>query len=257
LWRDYYRDSIIVIDTMRFFLKGYDLVEDDFLIDFDLVAGPQVQVLLWLWKSRAEITYGQATSTLEFFCVQNLVTKLHDPDEAPLAVNYLKGEMAPALRNGLLRAPLQIFEVLYAVFWVFPSHSSFDRGRTFLDLLTTLDIDIGACAMEVFGNSLGGILYLDRLYKRSRRLVFEQTPQYGWRLGWEWAYDEEASGYLVVSEYEELTTHWWHPWYSLSNDDLPQQHVRFKRRQTAKAQKELVRLGLKQPRSRMPGSWIQ
>jgi hypothetical protein len=251
-------DAISIIDTIRFFLQDYDVTEDfPGFGNWNPMTTSSMQVSLWLWENRAEIMYGQATSTLEFFCVQLLVIKLHDPDEAPLAINYLKGEMASALRNGLLQTPSSIFKSLYASFSIIYSYSSFDIGRTFLDLLTTLDIDIGACAMEVFGNSLGGMLYLDDKFIRSRWLVFEQIPQYGWRLGWEWVCDEEASGYLVVSEYEELTIHWLHPWYSLSNDDLPQQHVRFKRRQTAKAQKELVRLGLKQPRSRMPGSWIQ
>jgi hypothetical protein len=133
-----------------------------------------------------------------------------------------------------------------------------DIGQTFLDLLEALEIDIEACARVVMENSVGGVLYLRGNH---RRLVFEQAPECSWRLGWEWVHDEEASGYLVVSEFVKLTMYWWsigdYAWTTWYDVYALEPNPRFQRRQAAKARKELARLGLKQqPRSRMPGSWI-
>jgi hypothetical protein len=263
-------DAISVIDTTRFFLQDYDLADSrSFIEDSYMIKYLSMQVSLWLWENRAEFTYGQLTSTLELFCVRRFVAELQDPDKVPFVIKYLKGDMASALRNGLLRAPSQILKALYTKdelkdeLWSPNSSFSFDIGRTFLDLLTTLDIDIGACAMEVFGNSLGGMLYLDNKFIRSRWLVFEQTAEYGWRLGWDWLLNQEASGYLVVSEFEELSLHWNFAEYMYNislrrwKAILSHQNARFERRQAAKARKELARMGLKKPQSRMPGSWIQ
>lgn len=103
-----------------------------------------------------------------------------------------------------------------------------------------------------------------------KRFVFE-TREGGWRLGFEYAFDREISGYPLVSEYSILMVasswdnkgpiyepvHFWEIAYDgwkIGYDEWEtKQDTRFQRRMAARARKQSRRKGL---RSKMPGAWV-
>ncbi|KAH7552477.1 hypothetical protein BM1_08428 [Bipolaris maydis] len=162
-------------------------------------------------------------------------------------------------------------DLLYYLFdYCISSYESFTAGDMFLEWLSTSGLN----AEQLVSNEIAklGPGALLKAWPFDKRVVF-QAPQTGeWSLSFEWALDEEADGYLLISEYEKLTVEseafyyfdlkWPFAdlgsyWMSTTFDKWEiNMDLRFQRRMAAKARKERVRSGQKIPRSRMPGAWV-
>jgi len=153
-------------------------------------------------------------------------------------------------------------DTLFGPYGVFESFESFDMGKMFVDLLLDLDVDVKLFMVEQQknypkweGNGTDSGPQYD--------IVFDYVEGRGWVLGFEWNYDTQDSGFLVVSEYSIMATEAQHEdllfWpYGLRDRKGidPTRMRRFNRRMAAKAQKELKLSGQRLPPSGMPGSWI-
>ncbi|EUC50361.1 hypothetical protein COCMIDRAFT_1080 [Bipolaris oryzae ATCC 44560] len=107
-----------------------------------------------------------------------------------------------------------------------------------------------------------------RAWPFDKRVVFQTLETGEWELGFEWALDEEACGYLLISEYQSLTIEdgdddgprsmeWpfcereWGLFISEWNERKSKWCLRYERRRAAKARKQRARNGQK-----MPGAWV-
>ena len=117
--------------------------------------------------------------------------------------------------------------------------------------------------------------------------MFSKEGVHGFDLAWEWIHDQSASGHLLVSELTAFTVDsdglnslderfadrevdgfdGFGPLYEnrydtaqryffSENSGVEKWPPRFARRAAKKERKERARLGQKQTRSKMPGSWI-
>lgn len=275
LYYDAQSDASKVINTVRFFIQDRSSVELMGTVRMPRVLDLPVEALVWIWNNRAGVFDCfdcQDVSAFEHICVSGLVSQLGRSREAYLAIEYLEGDFAPTLRRMLTRSSLRFLEALFTPWhWLFPwgwlpksrvVSDSYKRGKTFLDIIERLGLDAEKCVRKEMDNYPDGILYwgIPRRNRPYQRVVFKYIQKSGWTLGWEWIYDAETSGYLIVSEFDCLAANTLHsqdfPFAEHSDECTPQQTIRFERRMAAKARKELARTGLKQPRSRMPGSWV-
>jgi hypothetical protein len=264
-----------IIDIIRFFTQEAYVTDDVNTLEYVYLP---VGVLVWAWRNREEIFYGQDTSLLGERCIFGLVCQLHHPVYSSLAAKYLKGEFAPLLEKWILEyygLPRFLFPY-WPWRWRRTSAHGYEAGELWLEIVAGMGIDIAEYSSKAMRE--GPIIFPSHVESEpSRKVVFDYTPGVGWRLGWEWEYDKELAGYLVASEFsglaadtykagevgftifgesvDSLSEGW--PWESFRVRDEWQQTARFDRRNAAKARKELARMGLKQSRSKMPGSWIE
>jgi hypothetical protein len=143
------------------------------------------------------------------------------------------------------------------------SSDSFIVGSQLLEWLSELGHNI-----KQFKNYEGGAhsFATDPL----KKLVFEYCQERGWRLGYEWVLDNEACGYLLISEYRALVVESWsagyqdwpfhesvyiYEWKEGYKEWYAKQTVRYQRRMAAKTRKDRARTGQKISKSRMPGEW--
>lgn len=148
------------------------------------------------------------------------------------------------------------------------SETSFEVGGDFLEWLSNSGVNVEQFVSNQIANLGSKALLKSLLHHNDRRVVFRALETGEWELGFEWELDEEACGYLLVSEYQSLTVEarygrgW--PFFDFNDGWWPQRYkeweakrnVHFQRRMAAKARKERTRSGQKIPRSRMPGAWI-
>ena len=156
-----------------------------------------------------------------------------------------------------------------------------DVGTNIVSALLLLGIDIEACMIQEFLQSPSGIVKSD-WGVLDKRVTFSKKGEQGFDLDWEWIHDQSAPGNLLVSELTALTvdsadeltyvrerhSHKEYPGigplYSnrygsaefFGYSDAEKWPPRFERRAAKKERKERARLGQKQARSKMPGSWV-
>ena len=146
---------------------------------------------------------------------------------------------------------------------------SHDEGSVLIGVLSELGIDPHHCIVRELETLTDGILEDYSGLTPDKQIVFEQEESGGWSLRWEWSYEAygtKAPADTIFSQYEVLTTsldleEWPFPqWkYRSQTEDMrtePKWDARFQRRMAAKARKERARVGLKRPRSKIPGSWV-
>jgi len=157
-------------------------------------------------------------------------------------------------------------------------------GTNIVSALLLLGIDIEACMIQEFLQSPSGIV---KSHSRllDKRVTFSKKGEQGFDLDWEWIHDQLAPGHLLVSEltaftvdsdchltaFDEKFSSREHdgigPLYEnryntvrfrlrYENSGVEKWPPRFERRAAKKERKERARLGQKQTRSKMPGSWI-
>jgi hypothetical protein len=157
-------------------------------------------------------------------------------------------------------------------------------GTDIISALVLLGIDIEACMIREFLRFPFGVV-TNRWWLLDKRVIFSKEGVHGFDLKWEWVHQQSAPGYLLVSELTSFTVdsdgqlsyvderfpHQRHfgigPlyynrhdnatfWSTHENSGLEKWPPRFKRRAAKKERKERARLGQKQARSKMPGSWV-
>jgi hypothetical protein len=164
------------------------------------------------------------------------------------------------------------FSLIWSFFYDLNSVDSRRRGEVFLSLLGSLHLDVEACvAKELERYYPGGFMDDPYVSSQKRRVIFERDQMKSPVLRWEWAYDPDALGYYVVSEFNALAGDTWDLWYESQwpfcewryRDYTYEARIRMKlnksrrfdRRTNAKARKERARTGHKRVRSKMPGTW--
>lgn len=153
-------------------------------------------------------------------------------------------------------------------------YDSFEKGKIWLRFLSELGVDIGDYLGEQVKRythrSLGTYLIFDSgsNYHLPRRLLIDCSIYNEWSLGWEWVFDAQSPGYLVVSEFSAIATaeidtlHFWpfsdtvYDWSFEVEERLWRIGERFDHKLAKKTQKELRWARKRMPRSKMPGSWI-
>jgi len=274
--RFFARHGTSIVSIIQFFIL------EPYFVDYLTIFVAQyflelpVEALVWVWRNREDIFCGEDTSALAHLCVRSLLYWLNRPESRLLATEYLKGEFAPLLQDWVTKDSFQIHSIFpvsptYWIWYMAAAHS-YEVGEAFLDIIAGLGIDIAERfnkELEKYPNDVlvPNAPWLNKS-EPDRRLDFVYTRGVGWRLGWEWMYDDEAPGYLLVSEFSSLAADmYWtigYETFPFSEVDLGEeweekrwQKSRFDRRCAAKTRKELARMGLKQPRSKMPGRWIE
>lgn len=211
------------------------------------------------------------------FCIRQLVLLLHKPSTRKDAFAILKKFLIssstqptrPESTNWLLEMdwldalfePLPQFDFFVSRFLGKPlsQFKSFDLGKVFIDRLLALDVDVKsfmAKQQEKYPKSKGDRTDCDPQHD----VIFDYIEGRGWILGFEWRYDVQDPGFLVVSEYSIMATeardinlrHW--P-YATKNFIRPTTK-RIDRRMSANARKELKQTSKRRFRNKMPGSWI-
>jgi hypothetical protein len=157
-------------------------------------------------------------------------------------------------------------------------------GTDIISALLLLGIDIEACMIREFLQSPFGMVK-SSAWLLAKRVVFSKEGEHRFDLDWEWVHDQSAPGHLLLSELTAFTVD---SDYSLTSFDKEYSHPeqigigplysnrhdaveymllynnlgvgnwppRFERRAAKKERKERARLGQKQARSKMPGSWV-
>lgn len=159
-------------------------------------------------------------------------------------------------------------------------------GTDIISVLVLFGIDIEACMIREFLEVPSGVV-TSRWGLLNKRVTFSKEGVHGFNVVWEWVYQQSAPGYLVVSELTAFTVdsayllspiderfprrelHGIGPLYMNRHDTVKFNLLcgygdfgvekwppRFERRAAKKERKERARLGQKQARSKMPGSWV-
>jgi hypothetical protein len=265
-----------VTDIWRFFTQEVQLLEMRRFEAWSMLYLP-LETIVWIWRNRKDVFFGQDTSRLIHLCLRRLLYGLVDPTLRTSAACCLSGEFANEFRTSLIEGSMDFLACLFADEYLFfrshhsASYDSYETGDIFLDLIAKVGIDSAkACIMmEIEYYRAGHLLVLEEWEGDlpNRRLVFGDNPGVRQKLGWEWVYEEEEAGYLVVNEYRSMAADFgWADSFPFSrvawkremfgDETLRRQHnIRFERRSAAKVRKELARMGLKQSR-KMPGSWV-
>lgn len=168
----------------------------------------------------------------------------------------------------------------YTIYRCFRSCDSFTLGGILVEWLLNAGIDVEEWMSHEMKR--WNIQHMFTRMGFAKKMVLEICKDGGWRLGFEYVFDSEASGYLVVAEYQALSvepiieTDWpfydlWSKFYDWSrrgslcgqeaSDEYekylePKRRKRFERRTAAKQRKERARTGQKIPKSRIPGTWV-
>jgi hypothetical protein len=154
---------------------------------------------------------------------------------------------------------------------LYKESESHEPGSRYTALLRSLGVDFKRSIEAELERLPGGILQPGMSRVLARKILFYQNDEQAWVLRCEWVLDEEAPGYLLLSEFPSMTfdgtcysydSDWpffsFH-WILLHADRYqlgPKWDARRARRLAKAARKELARAGQKRPRSRMPGAWI-
>lgn len=273
-------DDIKVRSTLK------SLAQDSYLIDgtdrydiFGFLFHLSPENMVWCWKHRADILYYEDTSVLASMFVEALLSHLSRRETMTSACQSLKEFFSVELRHLLESGSIRVFNYIFdSMEWrggVTDSRSfeSFEIGEAFIRTIADVGVDVNG-----FIETEKAKLPTRRLDPNpspfhetsgERSLVAEHIPHRGWKLGWKWQFDKSQPGYLLVTELTSLVVEPG-PWtlaefpfcrrYNRSGLEEARhwkaRNLRFERRTAAKARKERARVGLKQPRGKMPGSWI-
>jgi hypothetical protein len=267
------------IDTCRFLLENAQLAD---IIKWMLDPGISIEdprLAEWLLQTGTSYVYGQDAATLTEFCIRQLVLLLHCLCTRNDAIAILKRFL---MSNSIQPAGSESMNWLFGMDWLgalfeslfqfeisvwfalgepLSQFESFDVGKAFVDLLLDLDVNVKKFMVEQQKNypKWEGI----STYSGPRyHIIFDHVEGRGWVLGFEWSYDTQDPGFLVVSEYSIMATDaqdedldYW-PYGATKWYRIHAAMRRFDRRMAAKAQKASKLSGQRLPPSRMPGSWI-
>jgi hypothetical protein len=211
------------IDTCRYLLENTQLDETIDWMEFPCTAIDDPWLAEWLLFTGTSYMYGGDVAILTGFCIRELVLQLHSPSTRNDALAILKkflisSSMQPAEPETIN----WLFEMdwLHALFEPLPQFEhcpwmdlgeplsqleSFDVGKVLIDLLLALDVDVKlfmAEQQEKYPKQKGDSTDFFPRYD----IIFEYIEGSGWILGFEWRYDVQDPGFLVVSEYSIMAT---------------------------------------------------
>lgn len=174
-----------------------------------------------------------------------------------------------------LLSVIQSTEILSTFFWKPLQCESAALGDIWICILQSYGINIENYLLGQLEARPNGIMKdaSDEGSRGSRGLRIEHAAGGTWTLDWEWVYEQNDPGFLILSEHRAIIH--WSDWcnvygilsevsceelwpfydiYSRGREELKQE--RFERRMSRKARKELNRTGQKVSRRKMPGTWI-
>jgi hypothetical protein len=157
-------------------------------------------------------------------------------------------------------------------------------GTVIISALLLLGIDVEACIIQELLHFPFGVVK-NQPFLLDKRVIFTKEGEHRFDLDWEWVHDQSAPGHLLLSELTAFTVD---SDYYLTSSDMDFSHPkqngigplysnrhdaieilllyknlgtgkwppRFERRAAKKERKGRARLGQKQTRSKMPGSWV-
>jgi hypothetical protein len=253
--------SANAIDTYRCFLDDDDLVDEFKRSDGYYVVNSRSSFTAdeaqWLWQKSSELSVGedlrsnQRSITRRFWSIiANIDYRLHLELQFPIV------QMDKGILNDIQYGRCHILQDL---FWICDDvMHCYVLGAWFLHWLTSLHLDPELCVAHELANLNQSTSLLD-----NKRIVFERDWEQKWILGFEWVFDHKAPGYLLSSEYTVIVVErflYSGQWPFCERDGKTyrkwgDRSAHFSRRMAAKERKERARLGQKQPRSRMPGTW--
>lgn len=212
---------------------------------------------LWLYQQSTNILPHEDSCVVRACVIWDTWLRMLAPDSALHLVEYLSfnldAETLDVLRCGCSFIP-QMFRVCFS------SHDSFVLGNKLLEWISNSGINVG----QLISHEVELANKLDEWPVTPRRFIFEPQKEGGWKLGFEYVFDREASGYLLVSEYEAIMVvpDWglrWpiyesiNVWEIVYKEWRIKQDARFQRRMAAKARKQS---GHKRCKKTMPGAWV-
>lgn len=262
------------IDTLRTLLIHFDQI-DDMDSSFNgllseclpFARADDFIIAKWLWHNAALTFHGMVLIRIRYKIIRALLGTYSYPgfDSHRASVNRLLVEL---MDEEMIGHYLQgIYSLMPLVFSSGTYTESESVGAAFIDLLTTLGLDVEACIfMEM--DRCGGTLF-------SRTVLFEVLETgngQSYVLRWDWLREPHHAGYHLVTEFKMLAGT---PHYPKDTEEWPfckrsfevadseerlvrntrNQKRRFERRSAAKAHKEQARTGQKVIRSKMPGTW--
>jgi hypothetical protein len=222
------------------------------------------EVIEWLWVHAALAFFGtelvliraQLVHLIVSWCDMNNIHEFND-EVHQFLIRRMDAEMVAEYLKGT-------YLLLPVFFQDECSVNSKWRGDIFLGLLTSLELDVGACVAKELEHWYGG-------GDIKRKIILEHDAMQSPIIRWEWAYDPLAPGYHVVSEFNAFAgdvdvtlpvSGWPFSEYNQwGHTDKHLQHSRrFDRRINAKARKDRnhknrAPIGPERSRSKMPGSW--
>lgn len=236
----------------------------------ELLYNQKMEEAIWLWAESTNFFYGEDLAMFRNLLYQQTVyyyiVLLTDPRLGELSTFpdvFKIPELRECFESGKWDFLSKLFENGADPI------ESFSIGRSFLDFLEELGVDVRK-SITAEMRELTNEYTLDA-WDGIKRILFDASDTSDsrrWTLGWEWATTPEDLGYLLFTEYTDLSVardeiHW--PYYDykpgeywpldLRNLADRKKETRFNRRAEKKAHKERARLGIKQPKTRMPGSW--
>jgi hypothetical protein len=212
-WGAFNKPSKITSIVRLFAQEPYSMATMDTIKHRDYLCLPP-ETSVWLWKNRTKIFYGQDTSGLFKICLGTLVWGLSDRRHRSSAVRYLEDEYANEFRTSLMEGSLEFLECLFTEIVHTNTVDGYEIGATFLCLIRKFGVDVDACISKVLEPQAGKLFshYTMRVSIPDRRQVVEHVTDSGWKLGWEWVYEKEQPGYLLVSQYSSLAADALYPW---------------------------------------------
>ncbi|ORY17759.1 hypothetical protein BCR34DRAFT_610661 [Clohesyomyces aquaticus] len=108
-------------------------------------------------------------------------------------------------KNILQATEEESFDLLECLFWnvnIDDQEKSWNLGKAWLDLLALSGKDVEMHLTKEFENGWGGFLPSYRW--APRKVLVQHTEVHGWKLGWEFAYNEIDLGFELVSDFQRI-----------------------------------------------------
>ncbi|CAO2657863.1 Nn.00g071230.m01.CDS01 [Neocucurbitaria sp. VM-36] len=228
-----------------------------------------VHDMWWLWQQSQHYLFGQELFDFRVVLVRAVLKYLAREQckrkwEATFQtwVNVIQKEFLDKIEQGSLQ--------LLSSLWSYSSPAFGDsscEGPALIGVLSRLGVNAQICIKRELKALEDNILKDAAEVLPHKQIIFDQAHGGDWTLRWEWTYEAYGSSApvdTVFSQYEAIATtfgllEWPFLKGRLYNDrmiEIPGRNARFQRRMTAKARKERARAGQKQPRGKIPGSWI-
>lgn len=249
------------ISTWRYILEDPELI-DDFSPGgepFLYYAGFSMNGSQWLYQQSANllrledaclIRASVVWETWKFLCMAPYW-------QLPL-LDYPSFDLDEKTLNAMRRGTIPLLSSMF--FYCEDPDCSFSLGDIFLAWLSNSGLDLE----DMISQEVDLANIPDRVSEPHKRFVYEPRKEGGWRLGFEYAFDREASGYLLLSVFGTLMVGivWSQDWPIYDSKTwgdpgffewIEKQKTRFERRMAARARKES---GQKRCKRKMPGAWV-
>lgn len=219
-----------------------------------------LDVIEWLWVNSKEF-YPEPSALKDFrtFLLGAMVAyyDIRMSYSQQLITRQIVALMDPIMLDGISKGSHTLLAKLFA--YDTNPLCSFELGNTFINLVLKLDLDVQVFMAEEIKAWPEEAVKTE--WRGPKKFIFERHHDQNWILGWEWSFDQQAPGYLVVSEYSVIAGDSW--CCGAENILLDRSHTglfpiskaRFSRRLATHARKERARTGQKRPRSKIPGAW--